>query len=52
MAKVIKTTFKLRRGKEAAWEKNNPVLAAGEPRWEHCIKLNEILNYIYVEETK
>lgn len=31
MAKVIKTTFKLRRGKEAAWEKNNPVLAAGEP---------------------
>lgn len=28
---VIKTTFKFRRGTEAAWLKNNPVLAAGEP---------------------
>lgn len=31
MAEVIKTTFLLRRGYEAAWERNNPVLAAGEP---------------------
>ena len=31
MAKVLKTTFQLRRGYEAAWEKNNPVLAQGEP---------------------
>lgn len=31
MAEVIKTTFLLRRGYEAAWEKNNPILACGEP---------------------
>lgn len=31
MAKVLKTTFQLRRGYETAWEKNNPVLAQGEP---------------------
>lgn len=31
MAQVIKTTFQLRRGKSAVWEKNNPILAAGEP---------------------
>lgn len=31
MATVIKTTFKLRRGYAATWEKNNPILQAGEP---------------------
>ena len=31
MAKIIKTTFQLRRGLEAIWEKNNPILAVGEP---------------------
>lgn len=31
MAKVIKTTFKLRRGLLEAWERNNPILAKGEP---------------------
>lgn len=31
MVEVIKTTFQLRRGYEAVWEKNNPILATGEP---------------------
>lgn len=31
MAKLFKTTFKLRRGATEVWEKNNPVLAYGEP---------------------
>ena len=31
MAEVLRTTFQLRRGYEAAWKKNNPVLANGEP---------------------
>lgn len=31
MAKVIKTTFQLRRGTLAEWEEKNPVLALGEP---------------------
>ena len=31
MAEVIKTTFQLRRGNAAVWERNNPVLARGEP---------------------
>lgn len=31
MVKVIKTTFLLRRGYDAAWRKNNPILATGEP---------------------
>lgn len=31
MAQVIKTTFQLRRGLLEAWEKNNPILAKGEP---------------------
>ena len=34
MSTVIKTTFKLRRGKKEAWERNNPVLAYGEPGFE------------------
>ena len=31
MAEIIKTTFQLRRGYEAVWKKNNPILASGEP---------------------
>ena len=31
MAEVIKTTYQLRRGTSSAWERNNPVLASGEP---------------------
>lgn len=31
MATIVKTTFQLRRGLLATWEKNNPILAAGEP---------------------
>lgn len=31
MPQVIKTTFQLRRGLEATWKKNNPILASGEP---------------------
>lgn len=31
MAQVIKTTFQLRRGSLEVWERNNPVLAKGEP---------------------
>lgn len=31
MAEVIKTTYQLRRGNSTAWEKNNPILANGEP---------------------
>ena len=32
--KVIKTTFKLRRGTKEAWERVNPTLAYGEPGFE------------------
>ena len=31
MATVYKTTFQLRRGMAEVWERNNPVLAKGEP---------------------
>lgn len=31
MAQVIKATFQLRRGLLEAWERNNPILARGEP---------------------
>lgn len=44
MAKVIKTTFKLRRGLESAWEKANPILAEGEPGWTldtHILKIGD-----------
>lgn len=34
MAKVYKTTFKLRRGKAAEWSQVNPILAQGEPAFE------------------
>ena len=31
MAEIIRTTFQLRRGYDAIWKKNNPVLSQGEP---------------------
>lgn len=31
MAEVYKTTFQLRRGNAAVWERNNPILDRGEP---------------------
>lgn len=31
MAEIIKTTFQLRRGNLEVWERNNPILAKGEP---------------------
>ena len=31
MAEIVRTTFQLRRGYKAVWEKNNPILAQGEP---------------------
>lgn len=34
MATVYNTTFKLRRGLKEVWEKNNPILAQGEPGFE------------------
>lgn len=40
MAEIINTTFLLRRGYEAAWKRNNPVLANGEPGF--CIDKNAL----------
>ena len=40
MAEIIKTTFQLRRGYEEVWNKNNPVLASGEPGF--CIDKNAL----------
>lgn len=40
MAEILRTTFQLRRGYEAAWNKNNPVLACGEPGF--CIDRNAL----------
>ena len=34
MAEVIQTTLQFKRGKAEAWERNNPILAAGEPGFE------------------
>lgn len=41
---VIRTTFQLKRGLAAAWEKANPILAAGEPGWTldtHVLKIGD-----------
>lgn len=40
MAEIVRTLFQLRRGHEAVWQKNNPVLASGEPGF--CIDKNAI----------
>lgn len=45
MAKeVITTTFQLKRGLANAWERNNPILAPGEPGWTldtHVLKIGD-----------
>ena len=44
MATVIRTTFQLKRGLSTAWERVNPVLAAGEPGWTldtHVLKIGD-----------
>lgn len=55
MAEVLRTVFQLRRGYEAAWKKNNPILASGEPGFvidKNAIKIGDgvtawnDLNYI------
>lgn len=41
---VIRTTFQLKRGLANAWEKANPILAAGEPGWTidtHILKIGD-----------
>lgn len=47
MAEIIKTVFQFRRGLKQVWEKNNPVLAAGEPGYEldtHKVKFGDGLS--------
>lgn len=55
MAEVLRTVFQLRRGSEAAWKRNNPILASGEPGFaidKNAIKIGDgvtawnDLNYI------
>ena len=44
MATVINTTFQFKRGLSSAWERNNPILAAGEPGWTldtHILKIGD-----------
>lgn len=44
MATVINTTFQFKRGLASAWERNNPILAAGEPGWTldtHILKIGD-----------
>ena len=45
MAKeVITTTFQFKRGLSGAWERNNPILAPGEPGWTldtHILKIGD-----------
>ena len=45
MAKeVITTTFQFKRGLASAWERNNPILAPGEPGWTldtHVLKIGD-----------
>lgn len=44
MARVIKTTFKFRRGQSSSWTALNPILADGEPGYEldtHKLKIGD-----------
>lgn len=41
---TIRTIFQLKRGLASAWERNNPILAAGEPGWTldtHTLKVGD-----------
>lgn len=44
MAQVISTQFQFKRGLSEAWERNNPILAPGEPGWTldtHILKIGD-----------
>lgn len=44
MAKILKTTFKIRRGQSQVWADINPILAEGEPGYEldtHRLKIGD-----------
>ena len=41
---VLNTRFQLKRGLAEAWDRNNPILAAGEPGWTldtHILKIGD-----------
>lgn len=41
---ILNTRFQLKRGLAEAWERNNPILAAGEPGWTldtHVLKIGD-----------
>ena len=41
---VLKTLFQLKRGLAEAWDRNNPILAPGEPGWTldtHVLKIGD-----------
>jgi hypothetical protein len=41
---TLKTRFQLKRGLAEAWERNNPILVAGEPGWTldtHVLKIGD-----------
>ena len=46
MAQVIKTTFQLRRGSLEVWERNNPVLAKGEPSFVGALQMRTSKSYL------
>ena len=44
MAEIISTAFQLKRGLSTAWQRNNPILAPGEPGWTldtHILKVGD-----------
>ena len=44
MAEIISTKFQLKRGLANAWQRNNPILAPGEPGWTidtHVLKIGD-----------
>lgn len=44
MAQLVKTQFQFKRGLSEAWDRNNPILAAGEPGWTldtHILKIGD-----------
>jgi hypothetical protein len=41
---VLRTIFQLKRGLSEAWDRNNPILAPGEPGWTldtHILKIGD-----------
>ncbi len=44
MAEIISTKFQFKRGLASAWQRNNPILAPGEPGWTldtHILKIGD-----------